>query len=255
MNSPPIEGGEIRNVDFRMNYVIDCEKVSKSYGNISALRDVSLKLEKGSFLAIFGPNGAGKTTLLKILSNLVKPTSGVVKINGMSLHDEDGEIRKNIGVVSHNSFLYNNLTPYENLEFYGKMYDVPNLEKRIADVIDEVGLTARMHDPVRTFSRGMMQRLSIARVLMPDPSIIYLDEPYTGLDQHAAIKLRDILKNLKKGDRTIIMITHNIERGLEVCTHVAIQVMGKISYMEEIEKVDRDNFEAKYFKTVGEGHY
>src|SRR3989337_62879 len=148
-----------------MNYVIDCEKVSKSYGNISALRDVSVNLEKGSFLAIFGPNGAGKTTLLKILSNLIKPTSGAVKINSIPLDNEDGEIRKNIGVVSHNTFLYNNLTPYENLELYGRLYDVPDLEKRIVEVIDEVGLTARMYDPVRTFSRGMMQRLSIARVL------------------------------------------------------------------------------------------
>ncbi|MEK6590602.1 MAG: ABC transporter ATP-binding protein [Nitrospinota bacterium] len=239
----------------KMDWIIECEKVSKSYGNITALRDVTLKLKKGSFLAIFGPNGAGKTTLLKILSNLSKPTSGSVKINGLPINDEDGEVRKNIGVVSHNTFLYNNLTPYENLEFYGKMYDVPDLKKRIAEVIDEVGLTARMHDPVRTFSRGMMQRLSIARVLMPDPSIIYLDEPYTGLDQHASMKLRDILKNLKKGDRTIIMITHNIERGLEVCTHVAIQVMGKIVYMEGIEKIDRNNFELKYFNTVGRGHY
>jgi heme exporter protein A len=239
----------------KMDWIIECEKVSKSYGNITALRDVTFKLKKGSFLAIFGPNGAGKTTLLKILSNLSKPTSGSVKINGLPINDEDGEIRKNIGVVSHNTFLYNNLTPYENLEFYGKMYDVPDLKKRIAEVIDEVGLTARMHDPVRTFSRGMMQRLSIARVLMPDPSIIYLDEPYTGLDQHAAMKLRDILKNLKKGDRTIIMITHNIERGLEVCTHVAIQVMGRIIYMEGIEKIDRNNFELKYFNTVGRGHY
>jgi len=238
-----------------MDYVIDCEKVSKSYGNISALRDINLKLEKGSFLAIFGPNGAGKTTLLKILSHLIKPNSGTVKINGILLHDEDGEIRKNIGVVSHNSFLYNNLTPYENLEFYGKMYDIPDLKNRIAEVIDEVGLTARMHDPVRTFSRGMMQRLSIARVLMPNPSIIYLDEPYTGLDQHAAMKLRDILKNLKKGDRTIIMITHNIERGLELCTHVAIQVMGRMAYFEKIENVDRDKFESKYFNTVGKEHY
>src|SRR3989338_499884 len=238
-----------------MNYIIDCEKVSKSYGNISALRDVSLKLEKGSFLAIFGPNGAGKTTLLKILSNLVKPTSGTVKINGTPLDNEDGEIRKNIGVVSHNTFLYNNLTPYENLEFYGKMYNIQNLEKRIAGVVDEVGLTVRMHDPVRTFSRGMMQRLSIARVLMPDPSIIYLDEPYTGLDQHAAMKLRDILKNLKREDRTMIMITHNIERGLEVCTHVAIQVMGRIVYMEEINKVDINNFESKYFNPCLSFHY
>src|SRR3990167_3683398 len=107
-----------------MDYVIDCEKVSKSYGNISALRDINLKLEKGSFLAIFVPNGAGKTTLLKVLSHLIKPTSGTVKINGILLHDEDGEIRKNIGVVSHNSFLYNNLTPYENLEF---IFTVPEV--------------------------------------------------------------------------------------------------------------------------------
>ncbi|MBI3815534.1 MAG: ABC transporter ATP-binding protein [Nitrospinae bacterium] len=238
-----------------MNIVIECEKVSKSYENISALRDINLRLAQGSFLAVFGPNGAGKTTLLKILSNLVRPTSGTVKINGVPISDETNEIRRSIGVVSHNTFLYNNLTPYENLEFYGKMYNVPDLKKRIGEVIDEVGLTARMNDPVRTFSRGMMQRLSIARVLMPDPSIIYLDEPYTGLDQHAAIKLRDILRNLKKGDRTIIMITHNIERGLEVCTHVAIQAMGRIVYMEEIEKVDRDNFETKYFDMVGKGHY
>ncbi len=228
------------------DYIIEVSGLTKSFGNIEALRGIDLKIKKG--VTIFGPNGAGKTTLISILSNLMKPNSGTVSIGGIDLSDGGDAVRRDIGVVSHNTYLYNNLTPYENIRFYGKIYGVDNLEERIYNVIEEVGLKGRMYDQVRTFSRGMQQRLSLARALIHNPSVIFLDEPYTGLDQYAAHLLKDLLTGLHiDNNRTIVMTTHNIERGLEMCDQVAMQVRGKILYREPISKIDQDNFEEIYF--------
>lgn len=232
------------------NLMIESIELKKSYGKIEALRGINLKVKKGEFLTIFGPNGAGKTTLLKILSNIIKLTGGKISIKGKDICKDGEEIRKNIGVISHNTYLYNNLTPYENLKFYGTLYGVDNLDERIVKVIEKIELKDRMHDPVRTFSRGMQQRISIARAIIHDPSILFLDEPYTGLDQHAAYILKEILNNLKNGSRTIIMTTHNIARGLEVCDRVVIQVKGRLVFEDVITNIDKAHFEKLYFKYV-----
>ncbi len=230
------------------DYIIEVSGVTKSFGNIEALRGIDLRIKKGEFLTIFGPNGAGKTTLINILSNLMKPSSGTVSIGGINLNDGGDAVRRDIGVISHNTYLYNNLTPYENIRFYGKIYGVDNLEERVHNVIEQVGLKGRMYDQVGTFSRGMQQRLSLARALIHNPSVIFLDEPYTGLDQHAAHLLKVLLNRFHTDEnRTTVMTTHNIERGLEMCDQVAIQVRGKILYKETLSKIDRDNFEEIYF--------
>lgn len=230
--------------------VIRAEKLVKSFGHITALRGVDLIVPHGAIVTIFGPNGAGKTTLIRILSGLTHPTSGKAVVHGWDLADGDAESRRKIGVISHQTYLYNNLNPLENLRFYGRLYGLDNLEERVLKAIEEVGLSERRNDPVKNFSRGMQQRLSIARATLHEPTLLFLDEPYTGLDQHAARNLKNILKRLHTEGRTIIMITHNIARGLEMCDRVLIQVTGRIVYDKPIGEVDREGFEGLYFDIV-----
>jgi heme exporter protein A len=230
---------------------IHLERLTKTFGHIRAVSGIDLTIKKGEFFTLFGPNGAGKTTLVRILSTLVRPSGGKVFINGIDIRDEPEPIRSAIGVISHHTYLYNNLSAYENLRFYGRLYEIGNQEKQIEEVIQRVGLKGREHDLVRTYSRGMQQRLSIARAILHSPAILFLDEPYTGLDQHAAQMLNDLLAEHRR-ERTIFLITHNLNRGLALCDRVAVLVKGSIIYEERIEDVDRENFEGLYFQHVKE---
>ena len=223
----------------------------KYFGHFAALRGLDLDVGQGRFLTIFGPNGAGKTTLIKVLSTQSGASEGSVVVGGVDLARGAGDLRRRIGVISHNTYLYPNLTAFENLMFYGTMYQVPDQRDRAMNLLEEVGLVGRMDDRVSTYSRGMQQRLSIARALLHGPDIMFLDEPYTGLDQHASRMLRDVLETLHTGERTIVLTTHNLEQGLEMCDEVAIQVRGRMVYREPITSVDRDSFEQTYFDYVG----
>jgi heme exporter protein A len=222
----------------------------KNFGFIQAVRGVSFELRCGEFLTLFGPNGAGKTTLVKILSSLTRATSGEAYVAGHDVSRGDPGMRGKIGVISHVSMLYENLSPLENLLFYARMYGIENPHDRAVRVIDEVGLRERMHDRVRTFSRGMLQRLSIARAIIHNPSVLFLDEPYTGLDQHACGILKEQLNSLRTSKRTIVLITHDLERGLEMCDRVAVLVKGRIAFMERIDDVDAKNFGKRYSEIV-----
>lgn len=209
-------------------WIVEVTGIEKSFGNIRVLEGIDLKVKKGEFLTIIGPNGAGKTTLLKILSTLMKPSSGEGRIVGFDLKQEEENLRREIGMLSHYTFLYENLTAYENIKFYGRLYQVKNIEKEIKRIIEEVGLDNRLHDTVRTFSRGMKQRLSIARSIIHDPSLLLLDEPYTGLDRWSVKKFKDILKRFHGRGKTIIMTTHNLSFSLELGDRVIILSLGKI---------------------------
>ncbi len=231
-------------------YAVEVKNLTKHFGHIPALDGINLTLENGEFLTIFGPNGAGKTTLIRILSTLLNPSGGTVKIAGIDLSEGSDELRYQIGVISHSTFLYDNLTASENLRFYGKMYAVPNLESRISAVLTQLGLKRRENDLVRTFSRGMQQRLSIARAILHNPQVLFFDEPYTGLDQYAARTLSDLLNTLHTQERTIILTTHNIAQGLESSQRVAVLVSGKIVYQEETKKIGLQEFEKTYFNLV-----
>ena len=230
--------------------MIEVRGLTKSFGHQRALRGVDLDLAEGQFLTLFGPNGAGKTTFINVLSTLSKPTSGRVRVNGVDLRAEAADLRRHIGLVSHHTLLYDDLTPDENLRFYGRMYDVPHLPGRIDAVLEWVGLDHRRHDPVRTFSRGMQQRLSIARAILHDPAVMLLDEPYTGLDQHAAEMLRQVLQTIATEGRTVLMTTHNLERGLEMSDRVAILVKGRIVYHAGRDEVDVSRFRETYNRHV-----
>ncbi|HEX7628347.1 MAG TPA: ABC transporter ATP-binding protein [Candidatus Methanoperedens sp.] len=235
-----------------MNIIL-IENLSKAFGTNVVLRNINLKIEKGEFLTIFGPNGAGKTTLIKIMATLVTPTSGKVLIEGLDIKEEPIKIRKKIGVISHETYLYTELTAAENLRFFGKMYDTPGLEERIDDLIKQVGLTYRKNDRVRTFSRGMKQRLSIARALIHDPPILFLDEPYTGLDQHAIATFDRILGGINATDKTRILISHDLEHGISLCDRAIILTGGHIAHeMTENEINDLLQCRAVYEKHVEE---
>ena len=219
-------------------HAIQLRGLTKSFGQQVALRGVNLTVAEGEFLTLFGPNGAGKTTLIRIVASLARPTSGSVRLWGTDLASGGRasiSLRRRIGLISHNPLLYGDLTPDENLRFFARMYDLPDAGARIDAALEQVGLTARRRDPVRTFSRGMVQRLAIARATLcvHDPAIMLLDEPYTGLDLQAADMLRAVLQRLAASKRTVILTTHNLEQGLETCDRAAILHRGKVAWEGE----------------------
>ena len=230
--------------------VIAVSGLTKTFGNLYALRNLSFSLNKGEFLTIFGPNGAGKTTLIRILSTITKASSGEIKFADLSFEDDSEKIRRQIGVIAHQTFLYENLTAEENLRFYGKLYDVENLTQKIETILSQVGLELRKKDFVRTFSRGMQQRLAIARAMLHEPSILLLDEPYTGLDQHASGMLSNWLNRLRSSEQTIIMVTHDLEQGMELADRIAILVNGQLVFNQEQREINLKKFRQTYYDLV-----
>lgn len=207
---------------------IEINHLVKKFGRQYALRDVSLVIPPRQFVAIVGPNGAGKTTLIRTLATLIRPTSGQIKIAGFELSKQGPQIRSRLGVIGHQTFLYQDLSARENLLFYGRMYHRPALNRLVDELLARVGLSHRADDPVAGFSRGMLQRLSIARALLPEPEILLFDEPYTGLDPRASDMLSALLKSLVGTQHTIVLVTHNLAQAAELADQIAILVNGKI---------------------------
>ncbi|MBI4481555.1 MAG: heme ABC exporter ATP-binding protein CcmA [Acidobacteria bacterium] len=228
------------------------QSVSKYFGYFPALRDITFGLDLGRFLTIFGPNGAGKTTLLKIIASLSKPTSGSVRIDGYDCHTQSQQIRGRLGYISHQSLLYPQLTARENLTFFGRLYDLRPLEARVQAALSGVGLQDWADQPIRTFSHGMKQRLTIARALLPEPSVLVLDEPFTGLDSYASEILRRLLHSLKNERRVLLMTTHHLGEGLDLADRVMILHRGQIRLEEEAYSYSREEFGRLYAELVSE---
>jgi heme exporter protein A len=207
--------------------VLAVEGLERRFGHVRALRGVSFSLGAGDVLAVFGPNGAGKSTLLRILAGLLKPDAGRVLLGGRPLLRGDVAQRRRIGLISHASLLYDGLTAAENLEFYGRLYALPDPRAAARRALESAGLADRAGSATMTMSRGMLQRLAIARSLLHEPDIVLLDEPFTGLDQRSAAVLRGQLERLRSERRTLLLVTHNLDEGLELATHVAIQTLGR----------------------------
>lgn len=233
-----------------IEYDIEAEGLKKSFGNFEALRGIDLRIRKGEFFTLFGPNGAGKTTFIKLLATLTKPSSGTLTISGFDAKKEAQKVRKITGVISHDPFLYENLSAFENIKFFGTLYEIRDIDRRARDVINQVGLGARMHDLVRNFSRGMKQRLAVARAVVHEPSILLLDEPYTGLDQHGARVFAEMLTLLKSNNRTILMTTHNIDEGLGLSDRVGILTGGRMAYEAARDEIDANGFKELYISKV-----
>lgn len=225
--------------------------VVKRFGTMTALRGIDLELARGQCLSLFGPNGAGKTTLLRILATLTRPSAGTVQIAGYDAVRDAAKVRPLLGVLTHRTFLYGHLTAYENLHFYGRLFGLVHLAERIAEVLHSVDLTDRAQHLVRTYSRGMQQRLAIARAILHQPTLLLLDEPYTGLDLHAADRLYDLLQQLRAQDCTMVMSTHDVQRGLACCDTVAIQCRGRLVYQGAAATVQADDFASLYHTHVG----
>jgi len=235
------------------SWAVEVQGLTKLFGNRHALRGIDLSVSRGECLVVFGPNGAGKTTLVKILSMLVKPSSGNVWLGGINIREKPAQIRRKISLVGHQTFLYHNLTVYENLKFYGKMYDVPNLEQRIKEVIAWVWLESRRYDRVGTLSRGLQQRASIARAVLHNPSILFLDEPEVGLDPQAVTAIRDILGNINAVGGAVVMTTHNLGQGLEFADSVVILNRGQIVYRASKQEINRESFPQVYDRCTETG--
>ncbi len=229
---------------------IETRNLTKSFGGHTALQDVSLTVAEGEFLTMVGPNGAGKTTLLRILASLSRPTSGEAWVDGWNLVGSAAKVRQCIGFISHQPLLYGDLTAEENLRFYGRMYGLPDLPARVDEVLEQVGLLARRRDPVRTFSRGMQQRLTIARAILHRPAVMLLDEPYTGLDQQAAVMLDEVMRAADIVSRTVLMTTHDLDRALAMSDQIAILSRGSIVYRAPRADLDETSFRQVYRQAV-----
>jgi len=226
--------------------------LSKVFGDRKALNRVSFELPAGSFLSIFGPNGAGKTTLLRILATLSRPTGGTLSMLGVDALEEPGLLRSRIGLISHKPMVYGDLSAQENLEFFASLYGMPDAKDRIRELLQLVELDHRRNDPARTFSRGMTQRLSIARALINDPDLVLLDEPYSGLDPHAMQLFDELIARVREG-RTFVMVSHDLDKGFSLCSHALILARGKVVEFGERASFDKDEFRRLYLSTVGMG--
>jgi heme exporter protein A len=201
----------------------------KRFGVKTVLRGLNFEVQAGEFVALLGPNGSGKTTLMRILSSLTRPTSGRINVAGHTLPGQSSEVRNSLGVVSHQPLLYGDLTAEENLLFFGRMYGVGGLKKRIDQVLELVGLLARRRDLVRTYSRGMQQRLAIGRAILHDPQVLLFDEPHTGLDQGACAMLDSLLQEVAGQGRTILMTSHDLSRVESLASRFDVLSRGMIT--------------------------
>ncbi len=233
--------------------MIQVTNLVKQFGPFVALREVSFGVAPGEFVSLIGPNGAGKTTLLRILATLSRPTRGSVSIDGHTLPKGADEVRRQIGFLSHQPLLYGELSAEENLRFFARLYDLVDAERRIDAVLEQVDLGSRRRDRARTFSRGMQQRLSIARVLLHDPRIVLLDEPFTGLDLDASDRLAETLRRLRGGRRAVVMSTHDLDRGLALCDRALLIAHGQLVYVARRGEIDAAGFRERYNRITRSG--
>ena len=228
-------------------FSIETVGLSKAFGAIQAVDRLSIQVQEGESVALFGSNGAGKTTLIRMLTLSLRPTSGTIRLAGLDPRKDDLGIRRRIGVISHQSYLYDDLTARQNLEFYARIFGAADPRGRAEHLLETVGLAARADDPVGTYSRGMQQRASLARALVHEPRIVFLDEPFTGLDPHGARTLRETLDRLREERRTVFMVTHNLTQGLELSDRWIILARGRIVDQGRSAEADPSMFEREYF--------
>ncbi len=232
--------------------VLDVRALARAFGRVRALDGVDFSLRRGDVLAVFGPNGAGKSTLLRILAGILRADRGDVLLGGARFDRTDPAQRRRIGLIAHASLCYDFLTAAENLEFYARLYGLADPPGAALGALASVGLADRAASWAVTMSRGMLQRLAIARALLHEPELVLLDEPFTGLDQAAAATLRAELERLRERRGAVVLVTHNVEEGLELATHVAIQVRGRFAELGP-RPTDAAAFRARYAAAVARG--
>ena len=225
--------------------------LGKAFGRREVLCDVSFSVPCGGFLALFGPNGAGKTTTLRLVATLLRPSSGSITVAGRDPRHDPVGARRSIGFLSHDPLLYRDLTAQENLRFYADMYGVAEPQRRIDELLARVELGHRRHDVVATLSKGMVQRLAIARALLHRPAVLLLDEPHAGLDARAVDLLDGLLAEIR-AEHTFVMATHDVRRGLELADQVLVLDGGRV-VLQRSGRLDPADFAVSYRERAGAG--
>jgi ABC-2 type transport system ATP-binding protein len=219
--------------------IISLEHVNKDLSKRQILKDVTLAVKQGDIFGYLGPNGAGKTTTIRIILGLLTATSGEVSLLGQDVQVD--KVRKKIGFVLEADGLYDNLTAYENLLYYARLYDIPQPGQRVDKVLKQVGLADRSKDKVATYSKGMRQRLALARAIAPDPEVLVLDEPTAGVDPTGQIEIRQLMLDMiHKERKTILLSSHNLDEVQRICNRIALIHKGQIKLYGELEKFKRE---------------
>ena len=232
--------------------VVEADSVARVFGARRAVDGVSLTVRAGECLALFGPNGAGKTTLLRLLGGLLKPSGGTARIAGEKVPGGP-EIRRRIGVISHRTLLYDALTARENVEFFARLYGVANPREATTRSLERMKIADQADSPVRSLSRGMKQRVSIARATVHDPTVVLADEPFAGLDVSGATALSVLLAELRRSGAALVLVTHNIDEGLSLATHAAIIHEGKLLLTSDTGSIGSAEFNTRYRQLVAPG--
>jgi heme exporter protein A len=231
---------------------VEADSIARAFGARRAVDGVSLRVHSGETLALFGPNGAGKTTLLRLLGGLIKPSGGSARVGGEKVPG-GAAVRRQIGVISHRTLLYDALTSRENVEFFARLYDVTAPGDAAMRSLERMGIADRAEAPVRSLSRGMKQRVSIARATVHNPRVVLADEPFTGLDASGAYALSKLLRDLRESGAALVLVTHNIEEGLSLATHAAIMHHGRLLRTGERGSIVASAYADEYRQLVAAG--
>lgn len=222
------------------------DQLRKRFGRTRALDDLTLSIDAGAAVALFGPNGAGKTTLLRLCATLMRPSGGSIRLFGIDPVHNGAAIRRRIGFLGHESLLYPDLSPTENLLFYARLFHLRDQAARVRALIERLDLVGWAHRPVRTLSRGLIQRCSLARTLLHRPELVLLDEPFSGLDVDAAAVLHEVLAEAHRGGATILMSTHSLQRGFSLCSSAMVIARGRLAWHGSLSGLTSHQFEARY---------
>jgi heme exporter protein A len=226
--------------------LVDASGLTRAFGARRAVDAVTLAIESGECLALFGPNGAGKTTLLRLLAGLLRPSAGSARVDGVPLTG-GARARAAVGLISHQTMLYPSLTALENVVFSARLHGVPDAGAAALAALERTGIAERAHTPVRALSRGMQQRVTVARALVHEPRVLLLDEPFTGLDDAGATALARALAELAREGAALLLVTHDVREGLALATHVAVMRRGTLVLHEpRIASGEPESFVQRY---------
>ena len=229
---------------------LSASKITKHFGHRKVVNSANLTINPGEVVVIFGPNGAGKTTFIKILATLLSPSSGQLQIEDIDAITDYAKVRHRLGVIVHELMGYPVLTPYDNLMFIGKMSGVDNLDTRCKVLLDEVGLQRFIHEPLQIFSRGMTQRFMIARALLHNPSILLLDEPFSGLDAAAKQFVLKRIAQERENEKSILITTHNTELGYHVGTRFLFMINGVLEEIAQKDEISEEDLLQRYEERI-----